>query len=235
MVRGLPFSILFHLAVLALMIAWGSYVPPAPLEPQRVLRVQIARLPAAPQISQATPEPEPEATPPETQPIAAPRPKPPEPVLPPKEVPKRSEPAAQPVKPPEPVQAPARPQPRDQSPPPDADATATLTAGGPAVSGTDVDFPFAWYLNRVEGIIARQWNPRQLGFRESATRTCVVHFMIDRAGQISQATLVRSSGVALFDREALRAVRSGRLPPLPPKFPHRALGVTFVFTLESGI
>ena len=112
---------------------------------------------------------------------------------------------------------------------------ADPVASGPAVSGTDVDFPFAWDRHRVEGIIARNWNPRQLGFREGSSRSAVVHFVIGRGGQVSQVELVRPSGVSLFDREALRAVRAGRMPPLPAKFPHSALGVTFVFTLESGI
>lgn len=231
MTRTLPLSILLHLGVLGLLAAWGGYVPPAPLEPHRVLRVQIARLPAVePQVSQALPEPEPE--PPEVVAEPIPQPKPVDPVLPPKQVPKPIEPAPQPPRQPEPPVP--RPQPQQPSATPTEESSPAAATGGPAVSGTDVDFPFAWYLNRVEGIIARQWNPRQLGFRESASRTCIVHFMIDRTGQVSQVTLVRSSGVALFDREALRAVRTGRLPPLPPKFPHRALGVTFVFTLEPG-
>lgn len=234
MLRALPVSIIVHLAVLGLLAAWGGHVPPTPLETQRILRVQIARLPAPqPQVSQPLPEPEPELPVPEPEPEPEPPPpvRPPDPELPPKEVPRSADPA-----PPPPPADPAPPRPSAQEQRPQADEPQPAVAGGgPAVSGTDVDFPFAWYLNRVEGIIARQWQPRQLGFRESTSRNCVVHFMIDRAGQVSQVTLVRSSGVTLFDREALRAVRSGRLPPLPPRFPHRALGVTFIFNLESGI
>ncbi len=229
MLRALPFSVLLHLVVLSLLLVWGGYVPPAHLEPQRVLRVQIARLPA-PAAPLSQPQPEPEPAPSVVEPL--PQPKPPDPVLPPKEVPR---PTQKPEPRPQPEPSPPRPQPQRAEPAPATDAPDVAALGGPAVSGTDVDFPFAWYLNRVEGIVARQWNPRQLGFRENAARTCVVHFMIDRGGQVSQVTLVRSSGVSLFDRESLRAVRSSRLPPLPPKFPHRALGVTFVFTLESGI
>jgi periplasmic protein TonB len=231
MLRTLPFSILFHLAVLGVLALWGGYVPPTPLEPQRILRVQIARLPAVqPDPVSETPEPEPEPEP-LVEPV--PQTKPPDPVLPPKEVPKPIRPTQEDL--PAPIPEPVRQPPREQRSETESDAGQTASPSGPSVSGTDVDFPFAWYLNRVEGIIARGWNPRQLGFRESASRSCVVHFMINRSGQVSQVTLVRGSGVSLFDREALRAVRSGRLPPLPPKFPHRALGVTFVFTLESGI
>jgi periplasmic protein TonB len=239
MLRGLPFSILVHLVVLALLATWGGQVRQPPLKPQRVMRVQIARPPVVqPPASEtaADPEPAPVALPqPDPPPRPLPTPEPPPVVLPPKEVP-RAEPRREP--PPEPRPEPPPPQPRQEpepAPPSEAEPRPAAPAGGPTITGTDVDFPFAWYLSRVEGIIARQWNPRQLGFREGTSRTCVVHFMIDRNGQVSQVTLVRSSGVSLFDREALRAVKSGRLPPLPPRFPHRALGVTFIFTLESGI
>jgi periplasmic protein TonB len=245
MLRGLPISIIVHLLALGWLATWGGQVLQPPLKPQRVLRVQIARMPTVePEVSPVVTDPEPaplrpapEPPPtPEPTPQARPTPEPPPVTLPPKEVPRlepRPEPKPEPT-PPRPVAPPPQIQeqpPREVEPEPGP----TLPASGPTVSGTDVDFPFAWYLNRVEGIIARNWNPRQLGFREGTSRTCVIHFMIDRAGQTSQVTLVNSSGVSLFDREALRAVKSGRLPPLPPKFPHRALGVTFVFTLESGI
>lgn len=233
--RGLPWSILLHLIALGALAAWGGHVPQPPLEPHRVLKVQIARMPAAtPQVSQPAPEPEPEPVIPEVEPAPAPPPE--EALLPPKEVPKRQEPKPEkrPEREPDPV--PVQPEPETRPEPRDSTQTeAPTAASGPAVSGTDVDFPFAWYLNTVEGSISRHWRPRQLGFREGSSRSCVVHFMIGRGGQVSQVTLVRSSGVSLFDREALRAVKSAGLPPLPAKFPHRALGVTFVFTLESGI
>jgi len=217
--RGLPVSILLHLLGLWLLAVWGGHVPQPPLEPQRILRVQIARLPEVvePQVTQPAPEPQPDPVIPTAEPELAPEPVRPEPERKPtppvlQEEPEPADPVAQ----------------EDELPP-------APPASGPAVSGTDVDFPFAWYLNRVEGIIARNWNPRQLGFRGGSQRSCVVHFMVGRGGQISEVTVVRRSGVSLFDREALRAVQSSRLPPLPAKFPHPALGVTFVFTLESGI
>jgi len=231
MSRGLPLSIIVHLGTLGLLAVWGAYVPQPPLSPQRILRVQIAHLPL-PQAQVAQPSAEPPAEPA----VGADRPPaeaaPKEPVLPPKDVPKETR--KQPETKPEPVLTP--PSTAADTRADSAIAAAVLaTASGPAVSGTDVDFPFAWYLNRVEGIVARQWNPRQLGFREGSARSCVVHFMIDRAGRVAQVTLVRSSGVSLFDREAVRAVKAASLPSLPPKFPHRALGVTFVFTLQSGV
>jgi TonB family protein len=235
MSRGLPWSIVLHLVALGALAAWGGHVPQPPLEPHRVLKVQLARMPEAePQVSQPAPQPEPEPAIPEVEPT--PQPPPTETELPPKEVPEQRDPEPQQQPEPEPDPVPVQPDPEPQAQPEDTTVTETPpVASGPAVSGTDVDFPFAWYLNTVEGSISRRWRPRQLGFREGSSRNCVVHFMIGRGGQVSQVTLVRSSGVQLFDREALRAVKSAGLPPLPAKFPHRALGVTFVFTLESGL
>ena len=231
MTRGLPWSIIVHLTALGLLAVWGGHVPQPPLETQRILRVQLAPLPVVePQVTQPAPEPEPTPVIPEAKPEPEPVVK--DPILPPKEVPEKVERKPEP----EPEPTPVVPQPVDDPPDdPPVDTAPVPAASGPAVSGTDVDFPFAWYINLIEGTVARNWKPRQLGFREGSTRHCVVHFMVGRAGQISQVTLVRSSGVSLFDREALRAVKATRLSPLPAKFPHSALGVSYTFTLKSGV
>jgi TonB family protein len=64
--------------------------------------------------------------------------------------------------------------------------------------------------------------------------SCAVHFRIARNGTVSQVTLVRNSGVGVFDRESLRAVQTTKLPPLPPQYTNPSLGVTFIFNLEPG-
>jgi len=236
MSRGLPWSVILHLMALGALAAWGGHVPQPPLEPQRVMKVQLARMPAAqPQVSQPAAELEPESVVPVVEPVPQPPPK--ETVLPPKDVPEVVEKKPEPPAKTEPDPVPVKPDPEPQAPPDDApESDATPLASGPArVSDTSVDFPFAWYLNGVESRIARKWQPKQLGFREGSARSCVVHFYVERSGQITGVNLMQTSGVSLFDREALRAVKSVRLPPLPAKFPERQLGVTFVFTLESGI
>ena len=106
--------------------------------------------------------------------------------------------------------------------------------GGTSVSGTDSDFPFAYYVQAVEGRIVANWHPRQLGFGDKAVVSCSVHFVIARNGAISQVRLVRNSGMGVFDREAVRAVQTSRLPPLPPQYRGGDLGVTFDFNLEPG-
>jgi TonB family protein len=82
--------------------------------------------------------------------------------------------------------------------------------------------------------VVANWKPRQLGFGQKAVVSCSVHFVINRAGVVSQARLVRNSGLGVYDREALRAVQTTRLPPLPPQYRGSDLGVTFDFNLEPG-
>lgn len=226
MKRGLPWSLLVHVLGLLAIVFWGNRVTRAVVQPPRTISVRM-------QFESPPQEPEREADP-VTTPPAPEQEKPPE--LPPKEVPRKPE------RRPEPEPEPER---RIETPPPEetpADDDAAdpaeaappeLGVGGPTVQ-TDTDFPFAWYLNQVEGRIAAGWRPRQLGFRDRTRISCAVHFVIARGGAVSQVTLTESSGLGVYDREALRAVRTTRLPPLPPTYGGATLGVTFIFNLEPG-
>ncbi len=234
MSRGLPWSVLLHVIVLTLVVLHGNTVQRRVMEPPLLLR---ARLVSAAVLDRPTAEivaqPEPEAAPPVVEPVP----------LPPKEVPKakpeQKKPEAKP-KPKEPVRK-ADPKPpteqadRTESAAAREQGTAQPTASGPSIQGTDTNFPFAWYLANVEGQIARNWRPRQLGFGERSRVSCAVHFVIGRNGAVSQVTLVQGSNVGVYDREALRAVQSTRLPPLPPQYGGSNLGVTFIFNLEPGM
>ncbi len=235
MVRGLPWSLLLHALALSLVVMYGNTVQRKVLEPPMLIRArlvpaEVLEQPAAETVA----EPQQEAAPPPAEPLP----------LPPKEVPKverKPDPKPEP-KPVEPKPE-RKPEPRPETKPaarsePAADKQpAPVQAGlsGPSVQGTDTNFPFAWYLANVEGQIARNWRPRQLGFGERSRVSCAVHFVIARSGVVSQVSLVQGSGVGVYDREALRAVQSTRLPPLPPQYGGATLGVTFIFNLEPGM
>jgi TonB family protein len=221
MFRGLPYSLIVHLLVLAGVVLFGAHVPAPNLKPQRVISVRMVH-PEKPKPQQAEPE----------QQVKAPEPKPPEP----KPVPQK-QPDQKSVKPePEEPEQKEEPEPEPEQKPAEALDEAALSSGEPTISGTDEPFPFAWYLDIVKGRITRNWNPTQLGIREGSERTCAVHFVIERSGAVTRATLVQSSGIALLDREGLRAVQAAHpLPPLPNAFASRSLGVTFVFHLRSGL
>lgn len=234
MSRGLSYSIIVHLLTLALVVFFGNAVTRQEIKTPRSIRVRMVELPRAPEIQPDTKleTPPEQVVPPvkketivEAPPKELPKPKP--------EIEKKPEvkKEAEPVK-----KDPPREEPVVQEQvPADSGAEESPAVTGPSVEGTDVDFPFAWYLARVQGQIARNWNPSQLGFRSQTMVSCVVHFTINKSGTVSQITLSQASGVGVFDREALRVVQSSRIPPLPPGFASPTLGVSMKFNLESGI
>jgi protein TonB len=225
--RGLPISILVHAIGLVVLVMFGNYVARNPIRPAHAIKVTMVHLPQ-PQ-DQTAPIPEEPVVQPEPQPEIKPE-------LPPKELPKpkQEDPPKEVEKPQEKIEV-SEPEPKpEESPAEPTESVAKPVISGPSAANTDTDFPFAWYLSRVEGLIARNWKPRQIGFGKRAVVSCAVHFYIARNGTVSQVTLVRNSGVGVFDRESLRAVQTTKLPPLPPQFTGPSLGVTFIFNLEPG-
>mgnify|MGYP001263477411 CR=1 FL=1 len=60
-------------------------------------------------------------------------------------------------------------------------------------------------------------------------------FEIQRDGQIREPSVERSSGTALYDQPALRAVPGASpFPPLPPEFKASSLRVHFGFEFQPG-
>lgn len=225
--RGLPVSVLVHAVVLVVVVMFGNHVARNPVKPSRSINVKMVRLPE--------PQTRPAETPPE--PVAQPEPQPEiKPELPPKEVPKpkpedlpkvEKEPQEK-IEAPEPQEKPAEVEDKP------VEKVAQTIVSGPSVADTDTDFPFDWYIGRVDGLIRRNWDPRQYNFGKRALLSCSIHFQIARNGSVTQVTLIRNSGVGVFDREALGAVQTTKLPPLPPQFPGNSLGVTVIFNLEPG-
>jgi protein TonB len=224
MSRGLPYSLFVHGLGLVLVFMFGNHVSRQPITQPRAINVQMVRMP---EINRPPAETVQEVVPPPVQEEIKPD-------LPPKELPKpkpedkpREEKKPQPeVKQPEPVVE--EPVASDETP----EVQAQSVISPPSVTGTDTEFPFAWYIAQVEGKIVQNWKPRQLGFGKRAVVSCTVHFVIARNGNVSQVTLIRNSGVGVYDRESLRAVSTTKLPPLPPQYPGQSLGVTFIFNLE---
>jgi protein TonB len=203
---------------------YGNEVTRKPIRPVSSIKVKMVRMP------QTKPVEKPAEMPSEQPPAVVEQPRPEiKPELPPKQKPE-PEPKKPEVKQPKPEVKAPEPELVDDPPAETVDQTPALTVSGPSLAGTDSDFPFAWYVGRVEGLIARNWDPKQMG----RVTSCAIHFQIAKNGSVSQVTLIRNSGVGIFDREALRAVSTTKLPPLPPQYTGRSLGVTFIFNLEPG-
>ena len=234
--RGVPASLVLHAVAFAAMLLWGNLVGRPQAHTPSVISVRLVGAPAGGRTAPPTAVPEPEAEP------DAPAPRP-DPARPPKEVPREKPKEKAKEKPKEPARTGPKPA-KTGTAAAAASAAGTggagtgtglsVGSGGPAVSGTDSDFPFAYYVQAVESRIVANWQPRQLGFGQRAVVSCSVHFVIARNGAVSQVRLVRNSGLGVFDREAVRAVQASRLPPLPPQYRGSDLGVTFDFNLEPG-
>jgi len=89
------------------------------------------------------------------------------------------------------------------------------------------NFEFAYYLQQVRSLIARNWAP-PAGVPTGLKVT--VYFKVSRDGSLSSPRVETSSGNPYFDEAASRAVIvTNHLPPLPLGYVGADLGVHFGF------
>jgi TonB family protein len=89
------------------------------------------------------------------------------------------------------------------------------------------NFEFAYYLQQVRVLIARNWTP-QPGLPEGTRAE--VYFRVGRDGTITMPVIETSSGNEFFDEGAVRAVVvTGHMPPLPLGWSGSSLGIHFGF------
>ena len=106
-----------------------------------------------------------------------------------------------------------------------------LAQGGGGVGGVQLDvknFCCPEYLAILIQRIRQNWNPKQ-----GATGEPVVKFVIRRDGMLTNVVLEKSSGQALLDLEARRAVHNTmQVPPLPREFTEPTLTVHLTFDFK---
>ena len=85
-----------------------------------------------------------------------------------------------------------------------------------------------YYLALILSKISQNWNNPYQGKRE--TVRAQVYFRIDKNGKLQEVKIENSSGDAIFDQSALRAVYEAKVfPPLPEEMKLSTLGVHFEF------
>jgi TonB family protein len=95
------------------------------------------------------------------------------------------------------------------------------------VAVDDKNFEFAYYLQQVRVMIARNWAPPA---GVPAGTRAEVYFRVGRDGSLTAPRLETSSGNDYFDQTAQRAVIvTGHLPPLPLGYSGADLGIHFGF------
>ncbi len=126
----------------------------------------------------------------------------------------------------------APPSPPVETPPAAPAAPAGGTAGehvgpsakgeGIAVTATEQDFKYAWYLNQVRDKISQNWRPPP----DAPGATARVIFSINRSGWVGAVNLdaEHSNGSFGFKQAAIRAIRaSNPFPELPEDFSKQTL------------
>ncbi len=223
MKRALVISAATHLTIL--IVLWQVSLTLSRPVTRGYPRLMTARLvvkPAAGVSKQATPEPSAAVE-------ATPKPEPPS-----KSVAETKQPAkvVVPAKP-EKKTAPSPKQNAPGSSGASGNAAKSAGAGGSGVSGGNVmkidaeEFPFPYYLVQVQNLIERNW---QAPFSGQGQRATTVYFKISRSGEVEDVKIEQSSGNALFDQAAMRAVYyASPLPPLPADSGLQSLGVHFDF------
>lgn len=123
---------------------------------------------------------------------------------------------------------PAPAAPRRETPAPPLGRPSGSAQGSGVLSLTSTgDFPFTWYLQRVQAKITERWAPPP-GSAEG--QHVVIVFEIGRNGQASKAAVEKSSGNPAYDLAALRAVsEASPFPPLPDEFKESLLRVHLGF------
>ncbi|GHV12587.1 hypothetical protein AGMMS49938_05430 [Fibrobacterales bacterium] len=238
-------SLIFHIFIISavLLVVWlkpeKEQPPPIPFfEMVQVAPPPPPPAPPSPPAIEQAPPPEPEPTPepepiPEPVPEPVPTPAPTPPKTPPK--PQTPEPASSP---PTPAPQPPNPAPPAENPKPSMDMPMDLPSD---IKNAEMDMPalrmlgnmamdpqLQAYLDRLVRLLYQNFNP-PAGTEIARGTKSSVQFQIARNGDIEEVVLRKSSGNAVWDRLAVRAVQITKPPPLPPSFTPENLPLIFDF------
>jgi len=137
------------------------------------------------------------------------------------------------IKPPRPV-----PTPEDTAVPygeggpvsgPYGSFTAPHTQGGFSFQNADFGTRFAYYVQRVNQTVSRNWYKPDV----AAPRRAYIVFDIMRDGSPSNVRVEQSSGVPSLDQLAMRAVQRSDFGPLPPEYNGSKVSVEFWFDYQK--
>jgi protein TonB len=108
-------------------------------------------------------------------------------------------------------------------------SNATGLAKGMKILSSEGGVPSdSYYLALILSKISQNWNNPYQGKRESVRAQ--IYFRIDKNGKLQEVKIENSSGDAIFDQSALRAVYEAKVfPPLPEEMKLATLGVHFEF------
>ncbi len=86
------------------------------------------------------------------------------------------------------------------------------------------------FMRRFRDNIYGVWNYPSSAVKRQQEGTCLVRVTVDRQGNVTDVTLLESSGYKVLDNEVLRAVREGATyGPLPRAYPNEDLKIMAFF------
>jgi TonB family protein len=101
-----------------------------------------------------------------------------------------------------------------------------LGLGGSGGSAFDQDFEYAYYVQQMLARISANW--QRVPVR--GTTVVIMRFTILKDGSVHDVEVEQSSGLAVLDRAASRAVYlADPMPPLPNSYPRDRVGVHLRF------
>lgn len=217
-------SLLLHAATIGALLM--VVTPPLPSPPPDATPIDLvfeqpapvaATPPEPPQpAAEAPPEPAPPPPPPPEQP-------PPQPVPPPSVVtpPAPEPPPPEPVRPPpEPRPQPKRPAVRELPPRPRERAPAAAPPRAEPATRPPAAAPVAPVMNgnwfaSVSAWLASHKTYPELARQRGEVGNVLVRFTVDRAGRVTEAAVVKTSGSTLLDEAALRLLQRAVFPAFP--------------------
>jgi protein TonB len=190
--------------LIALAVLAPIYPPPTLPEapkPAQVTLSMVEEPPPPPPQPAPPPEPEPPPPPPQVAPSPLPPPPPPRPRH-----------IVRPRTPP-----PLRRVEQPDTPPPPTTQPQSEAAPRPTVQAPENHSAEAAYVGRLHAIVERHTAPPDSpAYRLShPSGEVVIAFSLSRGGDVSNVRVLRSSGSAILDRQALQIVAGQRYPAMP--------------------
>lgn len=160
--------------------------------------------------------------------------RPPEPGMPRQPAAPKPEPIAQEeVDFPEPETVTPRAEPTPEPPAeskPVSQASPESVGRGAAVQASSTEGVEDYYLALVQRKIGLRWKPTPASSSGRSNVAAVVHFRIGPEGEVIGPSVSTSSGLSVFDRQALGAViEAAPLPKPPPRFSRSGVEINFRF------
>ncbi|MCK5540948.1 MAG: energy transducer TonB [Deltaproteobacteria bacterium] len=101
---------------------------------------------------------------------------------------------------------------------------------GTEISLNTLDYKFHSYYLALKRKIELVWEYPYKARQTGVQGRLLMRFIINQDGSLAEVTILRSSGVALLDHEAVRAIRNASpFPPLPKRMNTERLSITATF------